>query len=81
MMITMPILIIVSIEQILIIQILTPLKKDREVMLCTAWGAVLGIILNILLVPHMLCKGAAVCWLISELMVMSSAIYFNVSSI
>lgn len=24
----------------------------------------------------MLCKGAAVCWLISELMVMSSAIYF-----
>lgn len=76
MMITMPILIIVSIEQILIIQILTPLKKDREVMLCTAWGAVLGIILNILLVPHMLCKGAAVCWLISELMVMSSAIYF-----
>ncbi len=76
MMIIMPILLIVSIEQILIIQILTPLHKDKEVMFCTAWGAVFGIILNLILVPYMLCIGAAICWLSSELIVMSSAIYF-----
>ena len=74
--IVMPILIIVSIEQILIIQILTPLKRDKEVMISTAWGAMLGVALNILLVPILLGKGAGICWLASELMVMSSAIYF-----
>lgn len=76
MMIIMPIILIVSIAQILIIQILTPLKKDKEMMICTICGAFIGIILNLLLVPHMLCKGAAICWLISEFVVMLSAIYF-----
>lgn len=76
MMIVMPIVLIVGIEQLLIMQILMPLKKDREVMISTAWGAVFGITLNLLLVPQLLCIGAAICWLFSELMVMSSAIYF-----
>lgn len=76
MMIIMPLIIIVSIEQILIIQILTPLKKDKEMMICTICGAVCGIILNLLLVPYMQCIGAAICWLASELIVMSCAIYF-----
>ena len=76
MMIIMPIILIVSIAQILIIQILTPLKKDKEMMICTIWGAFTGLILNLILVPHMLCNGAAICWLVSEFVVMSSAIYF-----
>lgn len=74
--IVMPILIIVSVEQILIIQILTPLKRDKEIMISTVWGAILGVILNLMLVPVLLSKGAGICWLASELMVMSSAIYF-----
>lgn len=77
MMIIMPIILIVSISQILIIQILTPLKKDKEMMICTIWGAFIGLILNLILVPHMLCNGAAICWLVSESVVMSSAIYFT----
>lgn len=76
MMIIMPLITIVSIEQILIIQILTPLKKDKEMMFCTICGAVFGIIINILVVPNMLSIGAAICWLASEFIVMSCAIYF-----
>lgn len=76
MMIIMPLITIVSIEQILIIQILTPFKKDKEMMFCTTFGAIFGIIINILVVPNMLSIGAAICWLTSELVVMLCAIYF-----
>lgn len=76
MIIVMPIIVIVGIEQLLIIQILMPLKLDKEVMINTMWGAVVGIVLNLLLVPSLLCMGAAICWLISEFVVMLSAIYF-----
>lgn len=72
----MPLIIIVGIEQILIIQILMPLKKDREVLINTIWGAVTGLVLNVLLVPRYLCAGAAISWVASEIVVMSSAIYF-----
>ncbi len=76
MIIVMPIIVVVGIEQLLIMQILMPLKHDREVMINTMYGAVAGIVLNVLLVPSLLCVGAAICWLTSELVVMSSAIYF-----
>lgn len=69
-------MIIVGIEQILIIQILMPLKRDKEVLINTIWGAVTGLVLNVLLVPSYLCVGAAISWLASEMVVMFSAIYF-----
>ena len=72
----MPLIIIVGIEQILIIQILMPLKRDKEVLINTIWGAVTGLVLNVLLVPSYLCVGAAISWLASEMVVMFSAIYF-----
>ncbi|RGN05373.1 flippase [Segatella copri] len=72
----MPLIIIVGIEQILIIQILMPLKRDKEVLINTIWGAVTGLVLNVLLVPSYLCVGAAISWLVSEMVVMFSAIYF-----
>lgn len=74
--IIMPLIIIVGIEQILIIQILMPLKKDKEVLVNTIWGAITGILLNVILVPKYLCAGAAISWVLSEIAVMTSAIYF-----
>ena len=53
-----------------------PLKRDKEVLINTIWGAVTGLVLNVLLVPSYLCVGAAISWLVSEMVVMFSAIYF-----
>lgn len=72
----MPLILIVGINQILIIQIMTPLKLDKLILVNTVWGAITGLALNFLLTPQYLSIGAAISWVMSEVMVMLSALYF-----
>lgn len=74
--IIMPLVLIVGLEQILIIQILMPLAKEKEVIINTIWGAVVGISLNLLLTTSLFSIGAAISWLMAEITVMISAFYF-----
>ncbi|RGV97292.1 polysaccharide biosynthesis C-terminal domain-containing protein, partial [Phocaeicola vulgatus] len=72
----MPLILIVGINQILIIQIMTPLKLDKLILVNTVWGAITGLALNFLLTPQYLSIGASISWVMSEVMVMLSALYF-----
>lgn len=74
--IVMPLILIIGIEQVLVYQILMPLKKDKEILINSFIGAFAGVLVNILLVQKMGSIGSAIVWSISELCVMLSAIYF-----
>lgn len=73
--IVMPLMLIIGYAQILVIQILMPLQKDRAVFANSVLGAICGIILNLLLVPHWGAIGSAIVWIISEIIVTMSALY------
>ena len=64
--IIMPLMLIIGYEQIQVVQCLMPLKKDKAVMTNAAVGALIGISLNIILVPHLASVGSAVTWLVAE---------------
>lgn len=74
--IVMPLILIIGMEQILIVQILTPLKKDKAILINTILGALAGIISNMLLVGRFKSIGSSIVWCNSELIVLLSAIYF-----
>lgn len=72
-----PLLLIIGLEQIIIIQGLMPLKKDKEVLINSAAGAAIGIIANLILVPQYGATGAAISWFAAECVVLtSSSIFF-----
>ena len=77
MQIAMPLIFIVGYEQILILQGLIPCKKDKAVIKGTTIGAVVGLVLNILLLPYLQSIGAAIVWVASELSVLTCAHYFS----
>ena len=62
----MPLVLIIGLEQILVIQTLMPLKKDRTILVNSIIGAVLGLLLNVILVPKLLSAGSALVWIICE---------------
>lgn len=74
--IVMPLMLVIGYEQILILQILTPLKKDSAILKNSILGASVGMLLNILLVSKFGCNGTAVVWLLSEFTVLITAQYF-----
>lgn len=74
--IIMPLVLLIGMEQIVIIQLLMPLKQDRSVFLNSLFGAITGIALNLLLVQHYYSIGSACVWVTSELVVFISALYF-----
>ena len=76
MQIVMPLVLIIGYEQILIIQVLMPLGKDKPILINSIVGASVGILSNILLVPLLKSIGSSLVWLISELSVLNSAQYF-----
>lgn len=78
--IILPLILIIGTEQILIVQILTPMGKDKAVLTNSIVGSVFGVGLNFLLVPHLGCTGSAIVWLCSELAVFSSALYFVIKA-
>lgn len=74
--ITMPLMLIIGFEQILIIQTLMPLKEDKAILRNSALGAFIGISMNILLVQNLQSIGSALVWVISELAILTSAQWF-----
>lgn len=76
MQIVMPLILIIGYEQILIIQILMPLKKDRDILINSIIGASVSIIFNILLVFQYKSIGSACVWFVSELSVLIMSQYF-----
>lgn len=72
----MPLIFIIGYEQILVIQTLMPLKKDRAIFINSVIGATIGVVLNILLVPIFKSVGSSIVWLCSELAVFTSAQLF-----
>lgn len=71
--ILMPSLVFVGLAQIMAIQILLPLKKDDVLLYTSVAGAVVSIVINILVVPHLHSIGSAIVMLVSEFVV--TAIY------
>ena len=72
----MPLIFIIGYEQIGIMQILMPLKKDKEIFRNSVLGAGLGIIANIILVSYLKSVGSAIVWTISEIAVLSATHYY-----
>lgn len=69
MQIIMPTLLLIGITNILGIQILVPLGKEKYVLYSEIAGAIVDIILNALLIPFMQASGAAIGTLIAETIV------------
>lgn len=76
-MIVMPLVFVIGIEQILVMQTLMPLKRDKAILINSVIGAIVGIGLNILLVNQFGSLGSSIVWFFSELGVMLSALYFS----
>lgn len=70
MQIVMPLVFIIGYEQILIVQVLMPMKKDKSVMMNALTGAVVGLLFNCVLVPRWLGVGSAWVWICSEVAVL-----------
>lgn len=65
--IVMPLIIIIGYEQILVIQALMPLKCDKAILRNSVVGAIVGICLNLVLIPHFKSIGSAIVWICSEI--------------
>lgn len=74
--ISMPLIFVVGYEQILVVQIITPMRQDKIKLINSVIGACVGIIGNILLVKTFLAVGATIVWAASEISVLLSAQYF-----
>ena len=69
MMMIAPMVLIGGLDQILIIQTMMPLKMDRQIVINSAIGAVVGFLLALLLVRPLGARGSAIVWICSELAV------------
>lgn len=74
--IVMPLMLVIGYEQIIIIQGLMPLGKDKAVLINSILGASIGILMNVLLVPSLKSIGSSLVWVIAEITVLCSAQYF-----
>lgn len=77
MQIVMPLILIIGYEQIIVIQVLMPLKKDRAIFIGSLAGAVAGIATNILIVGQLRSIGSAIVWFMSEIVVLAVSQYYT----
>lgn len=70
-----PMILIAGLDQILILQIMMPLKMDQNIFLNSAIGATVGVLLNILLVERLGATGSAFVWIGAEFAVCLSALF------
>ena len=68
--IIMPLMLIIGYEQIQVIQCLMPLGSDKIIMRNSIIGAVVGVVFNLLFVPMLKSVGAAITWVIAELIIL-----------
>lgn len=71
-----PLVFVLGYEQLLVIQTLNPLKKDLDVLKNSIIGAFLGLILNIILIPHLMSIGTAIVWCSCEVLVLICSQYY-----
>ena len=69
----MPLMLIIGYEQIIIMQMLMPLSKDKAILVNSIVGATVGISLNVIIVPIWASIGSAIVWIGSEIAVLISA--------
>lgn len=74
--IMIPFIAVLGIEQLMTVQTLLPMGRERSILIIAGCGAVTAIILNILLVPELGAIGSACAWGFSELTILSSALFF-----
>ncbi len=74
--IIIPLVLIIGYEQIIIIQGLMPLKQDKSILYNSIVGAIVGILLNIALVPSLKSVGSSIVWIASEFVVLVCAQYY-----
>ncbi len=79
--IMMPLIIVIGYEQILIMQMLMPLKKDNVVLWNSILGALTCIVLSTILIPKYASIGTAIVWFCSEIVVLCSAQYYVIKYI
>lgn len=70
--IVFPLILIIGYEQIIIIQMLLPLKKEKAMFVGSIIGATIGLSLNLLLVNRMESAGSAIAWVGAEVAVLIS---------
>jgi len=76
MQISMPLMIIIGYEQIIITQGLLPLDKNKSVLTNAIIGAFVGVILSFIIVGKLKSIGSTLVWTASELCVLFSASFF-----
>lgn len=74
--IVMPLMLLIGYEQIIIIQMLSPNRKDKAILINSLFGASVALLLNIIIVPKLASVGSSVVWVASEFAVALSAQYF-----
>lgn len=65
-----PLIFIIAFEQILVLQTLLPLGRDKLLLRNSAIGAALGLALNVALVPVLAAIGSSIVWLCIELLIL-----------
>lgn len=81
--IIIPLTLIIGLEQILVIQIMMPLKLDKVIMRNSIIGALMGVSLNFLIVPQMAAVGSALVWICCELVILilsQICVYKNINT-
>lgn len=68
--ITIPLILIIGCEQIMVIQILIPMKQDKTILINSGIGAFISIILNFLIVKQLGAIGSSITWACSEFAIM-----------
>lgn len=61
---------VVGLEQILVLQLLIPLREDKTIVKCGLCGSLTWLLLTFILIPRFQCVGAAIVWIASETMVL-----------
>lgn len=74
--IVIPLMLIIGYEQILVIQTLMPLKKDKYILCNSICGATIGICMNLALVSTYKSIGSSIVWVVSEITVLTLSQYF-----
>ena len=69
-----PLILVIGMEQVYVLQTMMPRKYDREVLVNSIIGAVVGVTLNLLLVRSMEAVGSSIVWLLSEMTVLTCSI-------
>jgi O-antigen/teichoic acid export membrane protein len=75
--VVVPLIFVTGYEQIIVVQVLMPLKKDRAIFIGSCMGAAVGVAMNLAIVEHLGSTGSAIVWLVSEITVLVCAQYFT----